>query len=379
MRVASLDQARAAQACGAVGVLVDSSANLDAEDYSRLLDGLSIHVMCDLEHREALLDAYAMQSDASRPGHFIVTKAWRGTNLKRRPILPIAPSAEDCREAVARGAALVILDLPDQLDAASGLREVEGDESPTLFAQVDDLNQAVAALESGMDGLLLNFLPDQSQLPRLKEAMTSAACYQPMDAHPFLIGVIALQGDYRLQKQALETMLHDTYGERMDGFQVALIRSREALSSCDALLLPGGWSNLQSALLDYTGLATDILEHNRMGKPILALCAGMVLAGSRPGRDCEDRRLLGLIDVRIENNMLHGEKRVTLAGGDTFEAVFSNGPVATELGSGVEIIARLEDGGVVAARQDDVFISAYHKGPGAHDRFLERCVHAGKL
>jgi hypothetical protein len=311
VRVASLEQARAAQEYGAVGVLIDRDAKLEASHLSQMLDVLSIHIMCGVRHREALLKAYERHSDISRPGHFTVTRSWKGMNLKWDPILPLVGNHEEIREAVDRGAALVILDHHELQDLEPELRAYDGGARPTVFAQVDDMDQAVAALEKGLDGLLLNFLPGQGQLPRLRRAMVASSNVKILDTHRFLIGVVALQGDYQLQIKTLETLLLDSYRDRKDEFQVAAIRTREEVSTCDALLLPGGWSNLQSALMDQTGLATGILEHQRLGKPVLAVCAGMVLAGSRPGRDCEDRRLLGLIDVRIENNVLHGERCVS--------------------------------------------------------------------
>jgi 5'-phosphate synthase pdxT subunit len=378
VRVASIEQARIAQERGAIGVLVNPDGAPEIDLFTGMLDAISVHIMSEAEHREFLVKAYKMTTAEPRPGYFIVTRAWRETDLTSEPVLPVASSPEEIRHAVACGASLVILENSGLIEHVSGILQTDQDETTTFFAQVDNMAQAVSALERGFNGLVLTFIPDKKQLPRLRQAMIVDSINTIFDPQRFHIGVIALQGDYLLQKTTLESMLRDSFGEQRNRFQVTTIRSPAALSRCDALLLPGGWSNLQSALLEATGLASEIFEETRKGKPILAICAGMVLAGSRPGRDCEDRKLLGLIDVRIDNNVLNGEKHVTLSGGRTFEALFSNGPIASELGPDVEIIARLDDGTVVAARQDNVFISAYHEGPGAHERFLDQCANSPK-
>lgn len=374
IRVRSLREARTAQERGAVGVFLDPNAPWQAAEFASILQALSIHVMCSVEHREALDQAFPGDTDTSRAGIFAIAEDWRDLDLEHDPVLPVACGSEQIHHAVASGAALVILNDPATWGSIPQVLQETQDTCTTFFAQADDIDQALSALEHGLDGLLLNFLPDRGQMSNLRTTLLETPVVP--DPHPerLLVGVISLQGDYLLQKRLLEETLSASYGAYQSKVQVETIRTASGLHLCDALLLPGGWSNLQSRLMDEAGLTPGILQARRKNKPILAVCAGMVLAGTRPGEGCEDRRMLGLIDVRIDNNMLNGRKRVHLPGGTSFEALFSNGPIAVDLGPGVRTIAQLDDERVVAARQENVFISAYHKGPGVHDRFLARCV-----
>lgn len=374
IRVETFEEARKAQERGAVGVFIHPKTPWTAREFSNLLQTLSIHVMCGVGHRMALLVALENSALESRAGAFVITEAWDGLDLRVEPVLPVASSSPEIQRAAADGAALVILDNPSLFDSMPG--PLRGNTHPptAFFAQADGVEEALAALDLGLDGLLLNFLPDESQVARLRKAMlkpTPITGYRP---DRFLVGVIALQGDYLPQKQLLEHILSDSFSDYQDQVVVETVRTASDLGLCDALLLPGGWSNLQSSLMDEAGLSPRILDAQSEEKPILAVCAGMVLAGTRPGEGCEHRRLLGLIDVRIENNMLNGKKCVHLVAGPHFEALFSNGPLAVDLGPEVETLAHLDGGEVVAARQGNVFISAYHNGPGAHDRFLAQCI-----
>jgi 5'-phosphate synthase pdxT subunit len=139
--------------------------------------------------------------------------------------------------------------------------------------------------------------------------------------------------------------------------------------------MPGGVSNLQTRLLELTGLAGHLVSRRQKGTPILAICAGMVLAASRPGQHCEDRRLLGLIDLAVDNNRLSGLQRLRAESGDTCEVIFSNAPTARDPGQNVEVIGTSERGEIVAARQDSVFVAAYHRGGDIHRRFVDHCLH----
>jgi 5'-phosphate synthase pdxT subunit len=374
VRVRSLREAQTAQERGAVGVFLDPNAPWQAVEVTNMLQALSIHVMCALELREALDETFANDTSTSRAGVFTIAEDWQDLDLEQDPVLPVASGSEQIHQAISSGAALIILNDPATWDSFHRKQQENQDLCTTYFAQADDIDQALAALEHGLDGLLLNFLPDYGQISSLRKTLLKTSTVPEPHPGRLLVGVISLQGDYLLQKRLLKETLSASYAAYLSNVQVETIRTAGGLHRCDALLLPGGWSNLQSRLMDEAGLTPVILEARRKNKPILAVCAGMVLAGARPGEGCEDRRMLGLIDVRIDNNILNGRKRVHLLGESSFEALFSNGPIAADLGPGVRAIARLDDNRVVAASQENVSISAYHEGPGVHDQFLAQCV-----
>jgi 5'-phosphate synthase pdxT subunit len=46
--------------------------------------------------------------------------------------------------------------------------------------------------------------------------------------------------------------------------------------------------------------------------------------------------------------------------GGAFEGVFIRAPMIKSVGEGVKIVAKLEDGTIVAARQDNMFATSFH-------------------
>jgi glutamine amidotransferase PdxT len=75
------------------------------------------------------------------------------------------------------------------------------------------------------------------------------------------------------------------------------VRHATDLAAVQALVLVGGWSNVQSQLLQSTRLDEAIRVFHRSGGYVLGLCAGMILSRTRDGTCCENRVKLGLLDV----------------------------------------------------------------------------------
>jgi 5'-phosphate synthase pdxT subunit len=132
---------------------------------------------------------------------------------------------------------------------------------------------------------------------------------------------------------------------------------------CDVLLLPGGESTAISRLLAREGIDREIREHVAAGKPVLATCAGLIVAS----RDANDERVetLDLLDVTVDRNAFGRqvdsfEAPLDVAGFDEpFPAVFIRAPVIDEIGDGVEVLAEW-DGRPVAVRDGPVVGTAFH-------------------
>jgi 5'-phosphate synthase pdxT subunit len=223
------------------------------------------------------------------------------------------------------------------------------------------------------DGFIFQFVPGLSELKQYQQLFLRASSCIEESSEAFHIGVISVQGDYRIQALELASTIENFELERPIVFNIHLVRTVLEIEKCDALLLPGGWSNLQSSIFDSTGIGSAIKRFDKSKKPILGVCAGMILAGARPGKDCTSRRLLRIADVTIENNAINGEHLVIDSAGRRFKSVFSNGPVAIDLGDTVERLAWLDNGMAVVVRDDNVLISACHRGEVVHNTFLEMC------
>jgi len=172
-------------------------------------------------------------------------------------------------------------------------------------------------------------------------------------------GVVAVQGDVTEHADAVERAA-DAHG--VDA-EIVEIRSDGLVPDCDVLLMPGGESTTISRLLDREGIADEIRAHVDAGKPVLATCAGLIVAS----RDAKDDRVttLDLLDVTVDRNAFGRqvdsfEAPLDVAGLDSpFPAVFIRAPLIDEVDEGVEVLAEW-DGTPVAVRDGPVVGTSFH-------------------
>ena len=191
-------------------------------------------------------------------------------------------------------------------------------------------------------------------------------------------GVVAVQGDVSEHARAIERAAA-AHGQDSE---VRQIREAGLVADCDALLMPGGESTTISRLLRREGIAPEIQDHVEAGKPVLATCAGLIVACTDP----QDERVnqLGLVDVTVERNAFGRQKDSFEAPLDVrgldepFPAVFIRAPAVGEVGPDVEVLAEWDDR-PVAVRQGPVVGTAFHPeltgDPRIHDlAFFERAT-----
>ena len=172
-------------------------------------------------------------------------------------------------------------------------------------------------------------------------------------------GVIAVQGDVSEHAAAIERAAR-AHGEEAE---VVEIRQSGTVPDCDVLLMPGGESTAISRLLAREGIDAEIRDHVAAGKPVLATCAGLIVAST----DAKDERVdtLDLIDVTVDRNAFGRQKDsfeapLDVEGLDApFPAVFIRAPLIDEVGEEVEVLARWE-GDPVAVRQGPVVGTSFH-------------------
>lgn len=176
------------------------------------------------------------------------------------------------------------------------------------------------------------------------------------------IGVLALQGDFAEHLQVLRHL-----GVR--GVEVRLPRDLEGL---DGLIIPGGESTTIGKLATEYGLVDPVRQMVRRGQPVWGTCAGMILLARDIGRD---QPLIGGMDIVVERNAFGRqvdsfEADLTVPAldevaapeerGQVFRAVFIRAPVIRSVGPGCEVLARLDDGTIVAVRQGSLLATAFH-------------------
>ncbi|MBB6049529.1 pyridoxal 5'-phosphate synthase glutaminase subunit PdxT [Armatimonas rosea] len=181
------------------------------------------------------------------------------------------------------------------------------------------------------------------------------------------IGVLALQGDYEAHLKAV----HAAGGL---GFEV---RTPEELATADGLIIPGGESTTMGHLMARFGMDTAL---KAFGKPIWGTCAGMIVLAQRitAGEKRGGQPLLGLMDIAVERNAFGRqidsfETDIETSFG-TVRGVFIRAPFVSEVGEGVEVLARYQDR-VVLVRQGKLLASAFHPeltdDPTLHRAFIE--------
>ena len=106
------------------------------------------------------------------------------------------------------------------------------------------------------------------------------------------VGVLALQGAFKLHVQALKRL----------GVEAIEVRTLENFEASQALIIPGGESTTMSFLLESSGIFEALQERSNNGMPILGTCAGMILLSSKITDGRNDQKPLKLIDIEVRRN-----------------------------------------------------------------------------
>jgi pyridoxal 5'-phosphate synthase pdxT subunit len=171
------------------------------------------------------------------------------------------------------------------------------------------------------------------------------------------IGVLALQGDVSEHIAALERAM-------LGQGEVVEIRKRGQMEQCQGLVLPGGESTAIFRQLERSGLTEELKAAAISGKPILATCAGLVLVSKEIEGDGRVKPL-GLMDIKISRNAFGPQREsfeadLEIEGLERpYRAVFIRAPAIADVGSGVQVLAKVGDK-VVAARQKNLLALAFH-------------------
>ncbi|GIK65260.1 MAG: pyridoxal 5'-phosphate synthase subunit PdxT [Chloroflexota bacterium] len=169
------------------------------------------------------------------------------------------------------------------------------------------------------------------------------------------VGVLALQGAFIEHEHMLESL----------GAKAVEVRLPEQLETLDALIIPGGESTTIGKLAVTFGLV-EPLRKFAQEKPVWGTCAGMIFLAKDIGRD---QPILGVMDIQVNRNAFgrqvdsfETDLDIKGIGNEPFHAVFIRAPLVTGANekAGVEILSRLEDGGIVAVRQDHLLATAFH-------------------
>ena len=170
------------------------------------------------------------------------------------------------------------------------------------------------------------------------------------------IGVLAAQGAFAEHIAMLKKL-------KVAALPVRLPRELEGV---DGLIIPGGEStSISKLMLDYK-LVDEVRNLAQKGLPIFGTCAGMILLANEIS-DQNDVELLGLMKIRVRRNAFGRQREsfetdlsIPVLGEKPFPGVFIRAPIIEQSNSGIEILAKLDDGTTVAAKQEKLLVSAFH-------------------
>lgn len=167
------------------------------------------------------------------------------------------------------------------------------------------------------------------------------------------VGILALQGGVA-EHVAILTGI---------GAQPVLVRRAAQLDDIDAIILPGGESSTIDRLLRIFELAEPLAARIFSGLPTLGTCAGLVLLANRIEDPAPGQQSLGILDIAVRRNafgsQVASEEAIVEMSDGPVQAAFIRAPIVTEVGAGVEVVAR-HRGEVVAVRSGAVTGISFH-------------------
>jgi pyridoxal 5'-phosphate synthase pdxT subunit len=178
------------------------------------------------------------------------------------------------------------------------------------------------------------------------------------------IGVLAVQGAFREHIDTLRGL----------GVNAVAVRLPEDLAGVSGLILPGGESTTMRKLIDRWGLREPIRQLLDQGAPVLGTCAGMILLASEISDG--DEPVFPRLDITVKRNAFgrqlesfEADLPVPILGDRPVEAIFIRAPVVERVGDGVDVLAQLDDGRVVAVRSGSVVATSFHPELSGETRF----------
>ncbi len=172
------------------------------------------------------------------------------------------------------------------------------------------------------------------------------------------IGVLALQGSFHEHQTVLQNL----------GVHALQVRLPHELEDLDGLIIPGGESTTIGKLAVDFGLLGPLQSFGKE-HAIWGTCAGSIFLSKDAHRQ---QPLLGLMDIQVERNAfgrqvdsfeidleipalqsVSKEKPV-------FHSIFIRAPLIEKVGKNVEILAKLPNDKIVAARQGRLLATSFH-------------------
>jgi 5'-phosphate synthase pdxT subunit len=185
------------------------------------------------------------------------------------------------------------------------------------------------------------------------------------------IGVLALQGDFREHISTLTSL-------GVDSIEVRTVADMEKSTG---LIIPGGESTAIQKLAMNFGLLEPIRSAIRDGLPTFGTCAGLIILADEILDGISGQVGFGGLDISVRRNAFGNqlesfETQLTFEGisGSKIEAAFIRAPIVERVGEGVQILSKLDDGRVVAVRNETILGISFHPEISGEKRVHEYFV-----
>lgn len=168
-----------------------------------------------------------------------------------------------------------------------------------------------------------------------------------------MIGVLALQGDFREHLESLQRLK----------IEAREIRSKDDLKQVDALIMPGGESTVMAKLLVSSGLDEAIKSRIKSGMPVWGTCAGAILLAKNIISDIPLETGIKAMDMEIERNS-YGRQADSFIlpmefSGKPFQAFFVRAPRITKIGRGIKVLMEYKKDPILV-RSKNILVSTFH-------------------
>lgn len=184
------------------------------------------------------------------------------------------------------------------------------------------------------------------------------------------VAVLAVQGAFAE---------HEARLSELGAHCIELRQAADLKRNFDRLVLPGGESTVQGKLLDELGMLDELRTRVAEGMPVLGTCAGLILlAHDLAAHDDKGTPRLATMDVLVERNA-YGRQLGSFFTNDSFEGLgtlpmtFIRAPYIESVSGGAKALA-VVGGKIVAARQDNQLVTAFHpeldSSTAIHEYFL---------
>ncbi len=182
-----------------------------------------------------------------------------------------------------------------------------------------------------------------------------------------VVGVLALQGDFREHVVAVKRAMNDP------NFPVTLVKTSEDIEPITHLIIPGGESTVMSKLSvvhqpDQT-LRDQIIQKHKDGMKIFGICAGVVLISKEIENQSENDPFegFGFINITTARNAYGRqvdsfETRLQIEGlnPSEFHSIFIRAPLIVSANSSDVTVLAKHKGEIVVARNERVLVCSFH-------------------